>query len=128
MKQRPTEPEPPQRALTAVEPEPGLRDGLGAPYRGWPALLDHAPAGGSQPPATPAQCPFWCVQRSGEFLYLPSGWHHATVNLSRHTVGVAHVEPLRARWLNGSGYNHRGQVVDLRARRTRNQQSRGAMG
>ena len=32
--------------------------------------------------------PLECVQRPGEVFYVPTGWHHAVINLE-HSVGLA---------------------------------------
>ena len=32
--------------------------------------------------------PLECVQQAGEVLYVPTGWHHAIINLE-HAVGMA---------------------------------------
>jgi hypothetical protein len=33
--------------------------------------------------------PFECTINSGEMIYFPDGWHHATINLDRYTVFVS---------------------------------------
>ena len=35
-----------------------------------------------------AKKPYDCVQEAGTILFIPSGWHHATINLE-DTIGIA---------------------------------------
>jgi quercetin dioxygenase-like cupin family protein len=44
-----------------------------------------------------------CTQQAGEILYLPAGWHHATVNLEM-TVAVALVRAQSIEFLGPGGY------------------------
>jgi ribosomal protein L16 Arg81 hydroxylase len=46
-----------------------------------------------------------CVQGPGEILYLPAGWHHATVNLEAG-VAVALVRAQSVEFLGPGGYLH----------------------
>ena len=47
--------------------------------------------------------PLWVMQQAGEILYLPNGWHHATINLDPFTVAVGYADP-KLGWIAPDGY------------------------
>jgi hypothetical protein len=55
--------------------------------RGWVGdwLLEFYPGLQTLPEGSTAR-PLECIQQTGELLYVPEGWYHATVNLG-DTVG-----------------------------------------